>query len=357
MSNKRKFDLFVEGTFQRFQGGNFLAGDVITFKKNALSSDWVKGQATQLVDKIKDFMDTDLNLRVTAVKALRPAASGDAQQDNQVDEFYLDIVREIGPGQFHDFMTIPAILVDVLDTGINEPPIPDSIRRQDTSHINPEEVETGKLGEESPTNGTWQTRRHAKAEDLENPKKNKKMKSIKAPVDNFTTKVYAEAMEGQDIGLGRSKKKSTKKTINESSSKKLIKKEQLDDVVTIKLYFDREWDEHTVAWFENGKYDEDKTYFGDSDRGDAIDSFDEIKQQYLRNKHKPHSEQAPVEAPVEESTSANPYLSQMQADESVLAKVAVKQEKFAKEASAEGGEMMGAIASVNSNKVIPPNHV
>lgn len=45
--------------------------------------------------------------------------------------------------------------------------------------------------------------------------------------------------------------------------------------VQLKVVYDREWDEWQVRWYENGRWDEDKTYFGggkhDEDaEGDAL---------------------------------------------------------------------------------------
>jgi len=294
MMKKRKFDILFEGTFQRYQAGGFLIGDLITFKKGALSDPWVKDKPSQFADKLRSFVEGDRNLRVTNVKAIRPASAGDSQADNQVDGFYLDIVREIGPGQFMDFMTIPSYLVDIVETGINEPPIPDSLKRKDTSHIKPEEDDDD-LGEESPTNGRWQTRRHAKKEDLSNPKKNIKLKS-KEPVDNFTTRVYAESLAELDGKILEEKDDSP----CWDGYKKVEGKKDYEDDSCVKEEEEVEDDEI------------EETYESDDD--EEVEESDYSEEEEVEESDYSEEEEVEEETEDEEETveeSSNPYIESM----------------------------------------------
>ena len=138
----KKFSTLLEGVFQRYQGGSFLTGDVVKIKEDALNHEWTKNQCGSLVEKIKQFMDGGLNLRVSSVQAKRPAVSGSVQQDNQVDEYFCDIVQETAPGRWHEFITIPAHLLEENNPDdINLPDVPDELNYEDNTHIKPEEMD------------------------------------------------------------------------------------------------------------------------------------------------------------------------------------------------------------------------
>ena len=93
-----KYSTIIETTMQRFTSGGFLTGDMVKLKKNIMSSEWAKRQPSNLLEKLKEFAETDKHIRVSAVKALRPAVSGSVQPHNQVDDYYCDIVIESAPG-------------------------------------------------------------------------------------------------------------------------------------------------------------------------------------------------------------------------------------------------------------------
>jgi len=184
---KNKFGKIFESNFQRFQGGGVLAGDVVTLVDDILSSEWASEQANTVRDKLADYIDSNVNLRVTAVHSKRPAVQGAVQQDQQVDAFYCDVVKEIAPGLFTDPMTLPIGLLSVVDTGINLPDVPDSIRKDDTSHVDPQEVELESIDGEDELN------------PVDNTQSNQDSKKLpvsdtpglgSAAEDNFNTSVY-----------------------------------------------------------------------------------------------------------------------------------------------------------------------
>lgn len=136
-----KFTTLLEGVFNRYNGGGFLTGDIVTIKDDYASTDWGKEQAANVLDKIKDFIDSGLTIRVSSVKGSIPAASGSIQQDNQPGPYFCDIIKEISPGLWHEFITVPASILVINnpdDAGL--PPIPDALKRKDDSHIKPSEL-------------------------------------------------------------------------------------------------------------------------------------------------------------------------------------------------------------------------
>ena len=139
----KKFSTLLEGVFRRYQGGSFLTGDVVKIKEDAMNNAWTKAQSTNLVEKLKQFKEGGLNLRVSSVQAKRPAVSGSVQQDNQVDEYFCDIVQEIAPGRWHEFITLPAHLLEEDNPdGPNLPDVPEELHYDDGTHIDAEEIES-----------------------------------------------------------------------------------------------------------------------------------------------------------------------------------------------------------------------
>lgn len=182
---ENKFTKIFESNFQRYQGGGILAGDIVKFVDNILSDEWFDKQNETIKQRVQEFLDGDFNIRVGSVNALRPAAGGPVQQDQQVDDYYVDVVKELAPGLFTDVMTLPIHLVQKIDTDGNLAPIPDSQRRDDTSHINPEEVDVEEGQDE--TNAVFGTK--SKEGDKKLPEKDTPGHAAQR-VDNFDTSAY-----------------------------------------------------------------------------------------------------------------------------------------------------------------------
>ena len=134
-----KFVKLYESAIQRYTRGGFLTGDLVKFIDNAFKDDFFKKQSPNYVQKAKAFSEGGLNLRVSAVKAVRPTIhSGDVQ--NEADEFLIDIVQELAPGCYKEFITIPAHLLSPIDVYPNLLPVPDSLKRHNHSIVKPQEV-------------------------------------------------------------------------------------------------------------------------------------------------------------------------------------------------------------------------
>ena len=140
----KKYNRIFESTIDRFKSGGLLTGDLVKFKSSAFSDAWIKKQLPNMIDKIKEFAESDKNIRVSAVKALRPAVGGSIQQNEQVDDWYCDITQEEAPGLFLNFLTVPLHLLEQIDVYPNiSPPIPDSQKYDPNDEkviIKPEEV-------------------------------------------------------------------------------------------------------------------------------------------------------------------------------------------------------------------------
>jgi len=135
-----KFDTIYESAIQRFTRGGFLTGDLVRFTENAFRDDFFKKQAPNYIQKAKSFSESGLNIRVSAIKAVRPTIhSGDIQ--NEAESFLIDIVQEVAPGLYREFITVPAHVLQHIDTGNNLAPVPDSLKRPNDTSITPHPVD------------------------------------------------------------------------------------------------------------------------------------------------------------------------------------------------------------------------
>lgn len=152
-----KFELLFEDVYNRFQSGGLVSGDVVKFRKGTMTSAFVKNAEPAFKQMIKDLMESDLNLKVGAVRMIRAgtqfmgAESGTGTGDGGATKasgsssfgYSVDVVQEYAPGLWKNPITVPIELLErVADTGsnMNPVPVPDSWRRKDTTQIKPVEA-------------------------------------------------------------------------------------------------------------------------------------------------------------------------------------------------------------------------
>ena len=135
-----KFVSLYESSIQRYTRGGFLTGDLVKFADGCLKDDWFKGQGVNYLAKVKQFIDSGLNIRVSAIKAVRPTThSGDVQ--NEADKFLVDVILEVAPGLYREFLTVPAHVLVPVDYYPDLAPVPDSLKRKGDVNIHPKPVE------------------------------------------------------------------------------------------------------------------------------------------------------------------------------------------------------------------------
>lgn len=163
-----KFLKLYESTYSEFaQGAGFLAGDVVRFKKGYESSEWFKAQAQQLQAQMKGMGEGGRNIRISTLKTAIPRAAGAFGMQNNPAEM-ADIVEELGPGRWTNVMTVPLSVLELVDNGANMPEVSDKDKREDTSHIKPQEKPT-QVSKDSPKEHSSNERNLTKG-DTKNPK-------------------------------------------------------------------------------------------------------------------------------------------------------------------------------------------
>lgn len=130
-----KFNVLCEDIYNRYQSGGLLSGDVVKFRRNALNNPAIKELDEGFKQVIRDMMNSDLNLKVGAIKPSRPGSQYGMQ--NTVYGYAVDIVQEYAPGLFKNPVTVPIEVLERVDSGANRQPIPDSLRRKERENIEP----------------------------------------------------------------------------------------------------------------------------------------------------------------------------------------------------------------------------
>jgi hypothetical protein len=152
-----KFQKLYESAIQRFTRGGLLVGDLVKFKQGFQGDDFFKNQSSNYADKVKSFIDSGLNIRVSSIKPVRPSYQA-GNIYNESSEFLVDIVLEKAPGLYYDFVTVPMRVLEHIDTGVNLAPIPDALRYDDRSSTDIQEYGSSKKGAESTLDPYRQTR-------------------------------------------------------------------------------------------------------------------------------------------------------------------------------------------------------
>lgn len=136
-----KFSMLCEENTSRFKQSGFLMGDYVIIRPDALKNDFFKGKASGFIDKVKEMMNSDKPLKVSAIKSSRPESSNDlagGANDSYANTF-ADVITCLTPALWTDPMTLPTEVLDVvIPTGSNwSPSMPDSWKRKDDSQIEP----------------------------------------------------------------------------------------------------------------------------------------------------------------------------------------------------------------------------
>lgn len=132
-----KFDTLLERELERYQQNGILVGDLVKFKKDAMKHEYIQSRAQSFKDIIAACMDPsfDLNLRVGAVKSIYPTTTQNyGNGTEQVAGAFADIYVEYAPGLFRNPVTLPIEVLEVVTTGVNLAPIPNSLRRPNDVH-------------------------------------------------------------------------------------------------------------------------------------------------------------------------------------------------------------------------------
>lgn len=158
MKFEGKYDTIIENTITRFEQGGVLSGDLVRFRKDAMKNEKIKGMMENYKAMIEDAMGTDLNLRVSAIKSIRPTTTGNYGGGSNSGtraptDYFVDIVVEYAPGLWRNPITVPIEVLEVVDTNGNLAPVPDSLKRKNKVEM-PKDVESPDADRKTPETNT-----------------------------------------------------------------------------------------------------------------------------------------------------------------------------------------------------------
>lgn len=137
----------MEQSIERFQQGGFINGDYVTLKKGIKNSPYFKELPSQSQEYIQNCLDTDLRLRISSIKSIRPATQPVDGGMNAGGGFVADVVIEYAPGLYKNPLSIPVEYIELVASGsdgFGTLATPDSLVYKTNVH-GPEEVSDHKL--------------------------------------------------------------------------------------------------------------------------------------------------------------------------------------------------------------------
>lgn len=204
---KSKFSILAEEETSRYQtGGGLMSGDYVKIRKDILKNKKLAGRPSQFYDRIKELMNSDLPLKVGAIKSMRPETQhglfGGAEAPT---EYWIDVVQCANPALFVNPTTLPIEVLELEKPEGNNfsPEHPDSWSYDNKVQIHPAEVqpkdkESLKQTEADKENKNLVTK-HKKGEHTKEPKDGRdqvdKPKKYKESVDNSDEGMLAEAYD------------------------------------------------------------------------------------------------------------------------------------------------------------------
>ena len=117
MKYQTKTSIIIEQAIERFQQGGFVNGDYVVIRKNVASLPEFKEMATQTQEYILNCLESDLKLRVSAIKSSRPAMAPVDGGMNAATDFFVDVVMEYAPGLYKNPLTLPIQFIELVATG------------------------------------------------------------------------------------------------------------------------------------------------------------------------------------------------------------------------------------------------
>lgn len=134
----------------RYTVGGALVGDVVKLKPGTLNHADIKGNS-KLVEKLKELLASDLNLRIVSMKNKTPIPmSGDNELNVSGRGAEAVIAQEIAPSRYHNHCAVPLDTLEVTCTYPNLPPIPDSWKHKSKINLKPVPVEKMEQNDETP---------------------------------------------------------------------------------------------------------------------------------------------------------------------------------------------------------------
>lgn len=187
-----------ESYMNRHQRGGFLVGDIFKFNSNFKSTPEYKEMGDNTKEVLDTLSTTDLYVIVTGIRDKDGGARFPGNPQTASGEVILDIALDQGGGRYSDHCAVPVCFGEPDDSyGSGPKPTPASRVRDDKVNIKPKPVDEAE--EENPSNLSDRGDGKLKRTEIDNAKKNTKLKSkpaTKSPTDkNAYVADYLQGIE------------------------------------------------------------------------------------------------------------------------------------------------------------------
>jgi hypothetical protein len=197
---KSKAALMMEEATSRYTtGGGLMPGDYVLIRKDVLKHKKLEGRPSQFYDKIKEIINSQLPLKVGAIKSMRPETQnglfGGAEAPS---EYWVDVVQCANPALFVNPITLPIEVLDFVNPEGNNfsPEHPDNWSYDNKVQISPAKVQASKdkelTGQTSGDKRNLPTK-DTKGEHVVEPKDGRKQAD--------KPKKYKESVDGDDVDM------------------------------------------------------------------------------------------------------------------------------------------------------------
>jgi len=137
---KKKFSKIYETYLNRYTRGGYLVGDLVKLKPGYENTDAYKKLGSNVQQMLKQFADSDLNIRVSGIENKYPSDQP-GNTDNSNGQVSVTVSQETSPGRYDGFVTADPDLFDTINVYPNRMPVPNSLVRPNGTHIDPETLE------------------------------------------------------------------------------------------------------------------------------------------------------------------------------------------------------------------------
>lgn len=149
---KSKFNLLAEEETSRYKtGGGLLMGDYIIINKSVFKNPKLAGRPSGFFDKIREILASDLPLKVSAIKSMRPETSNGLYGGAEApDEYFVDVIQCVTPALWVNPITLPIEVLELQKPDGNNfaPEGSESWEYDDRSNVNAKELKN-KTGEDT----------------------------------------------------------------------------------------------------------------------------------------------------------------------------------------------------------------
>jgi len=134
----KKFNKLYESVIGRYNCGGFFPGDLVKFRKTYKTTECYNAMHSAMRQELEELIKSGLNIKVIQVGDKLSGASA-GNQHKTADNVVITVAGDQGGGRYYGSITVTPEMLDIVDTNVFAPSIPDQFVRKDNTNWKPEE--------------------------------------------------------------------------------------------------------------------------------------------------------------------------------------------------------------------------